>query len=370
MPFPNGTVVGVRLSPTAPTPEDIDRFREVQGLAYRCAAEVGDGLSAGVTEREAAGRMRRWLEQRGVGEWFHLPFAWFGDRTAFRRFRHPFQFFPTDRRLEAGMPFILDCAPVLDGYTADIGYSGALGTNAALDRILDGLAEHRALIVDQVRRRTPLRDVYRAVDDLAARQGFVNRHRAYPGRVIAHQVHRLPPVGGDRSGAGRGPGPEARRSRQVVAGFGVRSLLSLARSARVGFREGTSPLWSGGPTSDHPPTPGLWAVEPHLGLRGVGAKFEELLVITPDDAFWLDDDLPHVRRWAARGLVEAPSPRATPAEPQTGAPQAGEPQAGEPQTSEPQAGAPQAGDPQAAEPPTGEPQAAPPQPGEAQGSAV
>jgi hypothetical protein len=30
-------------------------------------------------------------------------------------------------------------------------------------------------------------------------------------------------------------------------------------------------------------------------------KFEELLVVTEDDAFWLDDDLPHVRRWQLEG---------------------------------------------------------------------
>jgi hypothetical protein len=35
-----------------------------------------------------------------------------------------------------------------------------------------------------------------------------------------------------------------------------------------------------------------------LAFRGVGAKFEELLVITDDDAYWLDDDLPDVRRSA------------------------------------------------------------------------
>lgn len=39
-------------------------------------------------------------------------------------------------------------------------------------------------------------------------------------------------------------------------------------------------------------------------LRGVGAKFEELLVITDDDAFWLDDDLPHVHRWREHGITE------------------------------------------------------------------
>ena len=66
----------------------------------------------------------------------------------------------------------------------------------------------------------------------------------------------------------------------------------------VGLSEGWSPLWNGGHRSDHAPVPGMWAIEPHLGFHGVGVKFEELLVVTDDDAYWLDDDLPHVRRWA------------------------------------------------------------------------
>jgi hypothetical protein len=33
----------------------------------------------------------------------------------------------------------------------------------------------------------------------------------------------------------------------------------------------------------------------------VGAKFEEILVVTEEDAYWLDDDPPHVKRWAAAG---------------------------------------------------------------------
>jgi len=262
--------------------EDLQRFREVQQLAYRCAEEIAAGRDDGVTEKQAAAEMRRWLEGNGVDDWFHLPFAWFGDRTAFRRFRQPLQFFPTNRQLRPGMPFILDCAPVHQGYTADIGYAGSLGENRALDQLMGDLAEHRALIVEQVRERRRLRKVYEAVDALAARQGYENRHRAYPFRVIAHQVDKLPP--------GRGP---------VIGRFGVRGLRWLFRTSAVALRQGWSPLWNDTRFSDHPPTPGLWAVEPHLGLRGVGAKFEELLVVTDDDAFWLDDDLPHVRRWAA-----------------------------------------------------------------------
>lgn len=90
-------------------------FKEVQRLAYACAEAVAAQLRPGVTEREAAQMQRRWLRERGVRDWFHLPFAWFGDRTAFTNFRIPLQFFPTDRRLEPGMAFILDMAPVHRG---------------------------------------------------------------------------------------------------------------------------------------------------------------------------------------------------------------------------------------------------------------
>ncbi|MBB1242339.1 aminopeptidase P family protein [Streptomyces durbertensis] len=260
-------------------------FREVQRLAYECAEAVAAQLRPGVTEREAARMQRRYLAERGVRDWFHLPFAWFGDRTAFAGFRHPLQFFPTDRRLEPGMPFILDMAPVYRGYTADIGYSGCLGPHPLHEKLLDDLAAHRALILEQVRERRPLREIYLAVDRLMVRQGYENRHRAYPFGVIAHRV--------DRVREGWSP---------TLFGFGLQSLKGLAGDALRGHREGWSPLWSPYRFSDHPPRPGLWAVEPHLGFRGTGAKFEEILVVTDsrdpeESAFWLDDDLPHVRRW-------------------------------------------------------------------------
>lgn len=97
------------------TPAELRGFREVQRLAYACAEAVAAQLRPGVTEREAARMQRDRLRERGVRDWFHLPFAWFGDRTAFAGFRVPLQFFPTNRRLEQGMPFILDMAPVHRG---------------------------------------------------------------------------------------------------------------------------------------------------------------------------------------------------------------------------------------------------------------
>ncbi|MEV4432087.1 M24 family metallopeptidase [Streptomyces sp. NPDC049555] len=271
---------------------ELEGFRRVQRLAYACAEAVAARLRPGVTEREAARMQREWLYGRGVRDWFHLPFAWFGDRTAFTGFRVPLQFFPTGRRLEPGMPFILDMAPVLDGFTADIGYSGCLGANLLHDRLMDDLAEHRELILREVRERRPLREIYEDVERLMVRQGHVNRHRAYPFGVIAHKVGRVP----------------QRRFSPQVLGFGTQALKGLAADALRGHREGWSPLWSPRRSSDHPPRPGLWAVEPHLGFRGTGAKFEELLVVTDsrdpeESAFWLDDDLPHVRRVKREGAA-------------------------------------------------------------------
>lgn len=280
-----------------PTGDDLAHFREVQRLAYRCAETIAAELRPGMTERETAARMKGWLLENGVDDWFHQPFAWFGDRTAFTGFSgighlggfNP-AFYSSGRKLEEGMPFILDCAPCRNGYTADIGYCGVVGQNKTLDLLMDDLLEYRVLILDLVKQRKLLSEVSQAVDRLCAKHGYEPRHKAYPFQVLAHRVEKL--------------ADDHKPSHLSLMRFGVRNITELMRDSARGRKEGWSPLWSSDHRSDHAPTPGLWAVEPHLGFRGVGAKWEELLVVTDTDAFWLDDDVPHMRRWATRGLLK------------------------------------------------------------------
>jgi Xaa-Pro aminopeptidase len=271
-----------------PSAEDLEQFRYVQRLAYAAAEAVAKELKVGMTEKQAARMQEVWLLDHGVTDWFHSPFAWFGDRTAFQGFKVALQFLPTNRRLEENMPFILDNAPVVNGYVADIGYAGVLGHNPVLEGLLDDLAAHRALILQLIQQRRPMREVSQAVDRLIAEQGHEPRHKAYPFETLAHQVERMP----------------QRQTQQpnTLFKFGLQSLETLGRLALIGRQQGWSPIWSSNKGSDHPPVEGLWAVEPHLGHHGVGAKFEELLVITKDDAYWLDDESPHVRRWIEKGL--------------------------------------------------------------------
>lgn len=275
---------------TAFTADELRRFRDVQQLAYRAVEAIERELTAGMTEKQVVRMMRAWLGDHGVREYFHAPFAWFGDRTSFTGFKGLLAFAPTARRLERGMPVILDVAPAIDGYPCDIGYSCSLGHNPVLARMQRDLEAYRELIPRLVRQGHTAREIYAEVDRLVARQGYENRHRVYPQRVLAHKVFRMQPGWLERI---------------EIAGFGVRALHGLgqaARSARVGV-DHAWPFWNDDRLSDVPVEPGLWAVEPHLGLGPVGSKWEELLLVTEDDARWLDDDLPHVRRW--RGAAAA-----------------------------------------------------------------
>src|SRR5215472_11767422 len=141
----------------------LDEFRKVQRMAYDAAEAVAKEIQPGATEKDAAGMLRRELASRGVREYFHTPFAWFGDRTTFP-FRSPFGFFPTHRPLERGSPAILDVAPVVNGVVADIGYSFAKGYCAPLAEALGVLASLRRLILELVLAEKSMKAIYEAVD--------------------------------------------------------------------------------------------------------------------------------------------------------------------------------------------------------------
>lgn len=284
------------------TPDEIAAFRAAQRLAYEATSAIEAQLYEGITERQAGSMLEQWLRARGITRFFHYGFAWFGDRTRFRGFLPPSpsalndilnprmahfgkQFLPTDRRLRPGDPVILDVAPVLGRVATDMGYSCTLGEpTEELHAARMALAPCRPLILDQVRAGATQGAIYRAVDEVIADQGFENVHAGYPGSVIGHRVGRVPGVGLP-TGRFRGFSPQAI---VYLTGGIVDSVIRPRVSA--------APIWNG--ESDRPCEPGIWAVEPHIGRGDVGAKWEELLVVTDDDAYWLDDDLPHVRYWA------------------------------------------------------------------------
>jgi Xaa-Pro aminopeptidase len=276
---------------------DLDRFRQVQRLAYDIALRVEAQLRIGMTEAEVASLLAATQIQQGIFQFYHEPFAWFGSRTMLEQLdpgetetgaaplrTHP-KFFPTGETLADGTPVILDLAPAVNGISADVGYSCVVGKNKLFNELDAGLARIRTMLVEGIRGGDTLRSLSRLLDQLLAERGWENCHRHYPTQGLGHLVFPLEPDP-DRASPVPGMG--------TAAAEGL-----LAAGAEALEYDSCYPVWNDSTFADHPAAPGIWAIEPHIGRDRVGVKFEELLVVTEDDAFWLDDHLPHLFRWAA-----------------------------------------------------------------------
>lgn len=271
--------------------QDLQRFSAVQKLAYEVVEAVQARLKTGMTEKDAVQMLRAELQSRGVANNFHDPFAWFGDRAAFKNFWINIKFLPSKTKLQKGMPVILDIAPIVDGYSADIGYCFVHGGDPMVDAMDRTLLQVRDHILQAVRAGKTMRAIYQEVDAIIEGAGFINVHRYYPHRVLGHRLGRIQ--------------TNALHKLRWL-GFGLPTYVKLTSRtwlAKVFPKLIETPLWNDGRECDHPLPEGVWAVEPHLATpdQRVGTKWEEILVVTKDNAYWLNDEATHCRRATAKG---------------------------------------------------------------------
>lgn len=265
---------------------ELDNFRKFQRASYAVLEDVGRSLQVGETEKDVARRVRKRFHEQGVHHYFHVPVALFGARSAYPGAFGQLEALPTDQKLERDMPVVLDAAPIYQGYTVDTSLAIAFGENRRQRELVRALQPLRELILKRVRERATFRAIAREVDEEIRRLGYENCHRKHIAFVLGHRVTQV---------------PDTWLQRRRIWGLGLpQAAYFVGKTFAAQKLGGTdSPNWNHTRSSDHPPAPGLWAVEPHLGKDGVGAKFEEILVITEDDAYWLDEGgLPHHRAWS------------------------------------------------------------------------
>ena len=266
------------------TIEELDCFRKFQRRSYAVLAAVAEDVRPGMTEKEVARRLRKAFHQEGVHTYFHVPVALFGTRTAYPGEFGKFEALATERVLLPGETVILDAAPIYDGYTVDTSYAFTLEPSETFNRLDGKLPELRDLILNLTRTRCSMQKICWTVDDQIKAWGMENCHRKHIAAVMGHRVNKTSSA-------------FMRRSRiWGLAPLEVGYFLLTSRLANYGLHRAT-PNWNHTAACDVAPQPGLWAIEPHLGQAGVGVKFEEILVVTETHAYWLDDDLPHHRRW-------------------------------------------------------------------------
>lgn len=251
-------------------------FRAHQRTTRKILGRVADDLRAGDTERQAARRIHEAFAAQGIHRYFHVPVALFGERTAYPGDFGAFGALPTDTELEPGMPVILDSAPIIDGHVVDVSIALPFGDNPLHAELMQQLQPFRLRIPELVRAGHSFREIARAVNDDIRNLGLENCHRKHIGAVLGHRVTYA---------------ADSWLSRRRIWGLGAaHASWFIGRSIAARLRaDGGSPNWNQGPESDHPPSDGLWAVEPHIARDGVGVKFEEILVIQDGRVYWLED---------------------------------------------------------------------------------
>jgi Xaa-Pro aminopeptidase len=208
----------------------------------------------------------------------------FGERTAYPGDFGKLEAISTDRKLDDGDAVIFDAAPIFNGFKVDTSYAFRFGANSRFDAADRALVEFRSLLLALIEGGLSFREVAWKVDDRIKALGFENCHKKHIGAVLGHRVTYAPqyPV--------RLPKVWGLAPRQV-SWFFYKSFQS-----RLGMPAAT-PNWNASRQCATKPTQGLWAMEPHIARDGVGVKFEEILIIDENGARWLDNDLPHTRRW-------------------------------------------------------------------------
>jgi len=279
--------MGILIQQAGFNPEQLARFKAFQRRAYEILEESAAALKPGVMETEVARGLRKKFHLAGARGYFHVPVVLFGERTSYPGAFGPFDAISTDRKLEEGDAVILDAAPIFDGYKVDTSYAYCFGANEDYDAADAALVEFRALLIALIKEGFAFREVAWKIDDRIRALGFENCHKKHIGAVLGHRLTYAPqyPV--------RMPKVWGLAPRQV-SWFFYKSFQS-----RLGAPSQT-PNWNASKQCRTNPQDGLWAMEPHIAHNGVGVKFEEILVIDKGAVYWLDDDLPHLRRWATR----------------------------------------------------------------------
>jgi Xaa-Pro aminopeptidase len=256
------------------TSTDIEAFRRAQRLAFECAEATARELRPGWTEGQTSRWMLYWLNDHAVHAHLHKPIVAFGARTLA----------PTDQwgpvrgegaTLREGDVVILDCSPVVDGYTGDIAYTLSVGPHPELERARIFLGDLRTRMPQRFANPETADDVFRWVDREIRAAGYDNAADGYVNSVLGHRVYRHGRYFSQASWF-----PSESMFGWTISWHGPGFLLKTI--SRLLYPETLGPL-------HHGPKTGVWAIEPHLRAGSFGCKFEELLVVEKGRAYWLDD---------------------------------------------------------------------------------
>ena len=261
-------------SARVPARADVEGYHKAQRTAFECAEATANALRPGWTEGQTSRWMLRWFDDRGVRAFLHKPIVAFGTRTL----APTHEWGPArgeGATLRQGDVVILDCSPIVNGYTGDVAYTVSAGSHPQLEEAQRFLSELRARLPRRFADPEAAGDVFRWIDREIHAAGYENAADGYVSSVVGHRVYHH----------GRYFSQASWFPSESIFGWTIswHGPGFLAKGiSRLILPETLGPL-------HHGPKTGIWAIEPHVRCGDFGCKFEELLIVEEDSAYWLDD---------------------------------------------------------------------------------
>lgn len=262
---------------------ELAQFLELQKQSFSILQSAASRLRGGETEKAVARQLVKDYYSAGFTSFFHLPVVLFGERAALPGDWTVEKFYPKRKTLDEGDSVILDASPIRDGFLVDTSYSFCFGENQAHRDMMSHLSQYRDSIPIAVNQGATFSQIADNIIENMTRHGYEPVHTKHIGEVLGHRAVRLSKLPFNP----RMKGFDA----FAISWFKLKNKLAMSGLGR------RSPLWNNLKASEHAPHDGLWLVEPHAGKDGVGAKWEEILVIEGGEARWLDEAPPHVLQW-------------------------------------------------------------------------
>lgn len=271
----------------------LDSLKQLQRAAFKALANVEAELREGMTEKEVAGLLVDQLAALNIKRYRYRPVVLFDARSMFMELEVPFYYGATNKKLERDVPVVMDIAPSSGNTWVSTAYSCWYGSESLIHKaIRTKLKMSRVHILKWVREGKSFKDIAEQLEPFFEEERVKTCHSQYPSGYLAKKL-----VSFNQGVDGKWVLPNECSTENK----------SLYSSLVDWVKQSTNNLWQNDSANYcAKPSPGIWIVEPHAGYAGIGVKWKELLVVTENDAYWLDQDVPH---WSLVDHHEYPSLR-------------------------------------------------------------
>jgi Xaa-Pro aminopeptidase len=170
---------------------ELEKLRASCALNHRVYEALRSRLVPGVTEREVAWMLEREFRDGGAEGLSFAPIVGFGPNGALPHAT------PSDVRLAAQTPVLIDMGGRLDGYCSDQTRTWWIGDRPSDDfrRALDLVREAQALAIAKVAPGVSTSDLHATAREFFARHGVAEHFTHSLGHGIGLETHEAPGVG-------------------------------------------------------------------------------------------------------------------------------------------------------------------------------